>query len=200
VTLEDPRARAVIGELPRFVAGQPLPVIRVTGLPDSVRGIWSLWEISLVAEGNSRKRFLPVFVTEDGRTFIPTAKRVWDLLLTETVDVQVVTGSEDAARWFEASQAAARIQGERIFKELLDVHRTRLKEERERARYAFEARNQAIGRIGLPAVREHRRKRLQQEYEARMAALDDAEASMPDLNAVMLVRVSGDVLSEERRS
>lgn len=194
VTLEDPRARAVISELPRFVAGQPLPVIRVTGLPDSVRGIWSLWEISLVAEGLSRKRFLPVFVTEDGRTFVPTAKRVWDLLLTETVDVHAVSGAEDAVKWFEASHAAARTQGERIFKELLDEHRTRLKEERDRASYAFEARSQAIGRIGLPAVREHRRKRLQQEHDARMASLDDADASVPDLNAVMLVRVSGDVL------
>jgi hypothetical protein len=67
VTMEDPRARAIISELPRFVAGQPLPVIRVTGLPDSVRGIWSLWEISLAAEGLSRKRFLPVFVNEEGR-------------------------------------------------------------------------------------------------------------------------------------
>jgi superfamily II DNA/RNA helicase len=28
VTMEDPRARAVISELPRFVAGQPLPVIK----------------------------------------------------------------------------------------------------------------------------------------------------------------------------
>ncbi len=77
---------------------------------------------------------------------------------------------------------------------MLDEHRTRLKEDRERASYAFEARNQAIGRIGLPAVRDHRRKRLQQEHEARMASLDDAEASVPDLNAVMLVRVCGDVL------
>lgn len=88
VTMEDPRARAVISELPRFVAGQPLPVIRVTGLPDSVRGIWSLWEISLAAEGLSRKRFLPVFINEEGRPFVPTAKRVWDLLLTETMRVR----------------------------------------------------------------------------------------------------------------
>lgn len=43
------------------------PVIRVTGLPDSVRGIWS--QISLVAaEGLSRKRFLPVFINEEGRS------------------------------------------------------------------------------------------------------------------------------------
>ena len=60
--------------------------------------------------------------------------------------------------------------GERIFTELLTEHRARLKKERERAVYAFEARGKAIGRIGLPAVREHRRKRLQQEHDARMAA------------------------------
>ena len=97
-------------------------------------------------------------------------------------------------KWFEASHVAASAQGERIFTELLNEHRARLKEERERAVYAFEARGQAIGRIGLPAVREHRRKRLQQEHDARMAALDDMEASVPDLNAVMMVRVSGDVM------
>lgn len=193
VTLEDPRARAVISELPRFVTGQPLPVISVTGLPDSVRGIWSLWEISLAAEGLSRKRYLPVFTNEDGRAFIPTAKRVWDLLLTETVDVHGVSGAEDAAKWFEAALVAAKTQGERLFTELLDAHRTRLQEDRERAVYAFEARQQAIGRIGLPAVREHRRKRLQKDHEARLASLADAEASVPDLNAVMMVRVSGDV-------
>ena len=193
VTLEDPRARAIISELPRFVAGQPLPVICVTGLPDSVRGVWSLWEITLVAEGFSRKRFLPVFVTEDGRTFVPTAKRVWDLLLTETIEVRTVSGAEDAAKWFDTSLAAARTQGERIFTELLDGHRARIKEERERATYAFNARSQAIGRIGLPAVREHRRKRLEQEHQVRMAVLVDAESSVPDLNAVMMVRVSGDV-------
>ena len=187
VTMEDPRARAVISELPRFVAGQPLPVIRVTGLPNSVRGIWSLWEISLAAEGLSRKRFLPVFINEEGRS----AKRVWDLLLTETVDVHAVTGAEESVRWFEASHSAASTQGERVFTELLTEHRARLKEERERAVYAFEARSQAIERIGLPAVREHRRKRLQQEHDARMATLDDMEASVPDLNAVMMVRVGG---------
>lgn len=195
VTLEDPRARAIISELPRFVAGQPVPVTSVTGLPDSVRGIWSLWEISLnfssVTEGLSRKRYLPIFTNEDGRAFIPTAKRVWDLLLTEAVQVRGVSSAEDATKWFEVARAAAKTQGERLFTELLEAHRARLQEERERAVYAFEARQLAIGRIGLPAVREHRRKRLQQEHDARMASLEDAEASLPDLNAVMIVRVAG---------
>ena len=124
---------------------------------------------------------------------MPTAKRVWDLLLTETVVVHGVSGPEEAVKWFGAALTAAKAQGERIFTELLEAHRARLQEERERADYAFEARQQAIGRIGLPAVREHRRKRLQQEHDARLAALAEAAASVPDLNAVMMVRVSAEV-------
>jgi superfamily II DNA or RNA helicase len=191
ITLEDPRARAVISELPRCVAGQPLPIVVVTGLPDTVHGVWSLWEVSLsasnLAESFNRRRFLPVFVTDDGRTFVPTAKRIWDLLLTENLTLASEVKVENARASFEASLAAAKAHGERLFAELLEEHRTWLAEERERARYAFEARYQAIGRIGLPAVREHRRKRLEAEHEARMAALADAGACMPDLNAVLML-------------
>jgi len=197
VTLEDPRARAVISELPRCVAGQPLPIATITGLPASVTGVWSLWEISLSAEGFNRKRFLPVFATDDGRTFVPTAKRIWDLLLTENVEITGSSCTEDALTWFETSMAAAKTHGERLFSELLNEHRSKLKDERERAEYAYESRYQAIGRIGLPAVREHRRKRLKAEYHARLAALDEADASVPDLNAVMMVRV-GPTMSSGR--
>ena len=190
VTLEDPRARALISELPRCVVGQPIPKTRITGLPETVQGIWSLWEISLSSEGFSRKRFLTVFATEEGRTFVPTAKRIWDLLLTESVALEGMSDMEDAAQWFETSLAAAKTQGERLFSELLEEHRTRLKEDRERANYAYNARYQAIGRIGLPAVRDHRRKRLDTEHRTRMAALADANACVPDLNAVMMLRVN----------
>ncbi|PWR17937.1 DEAD/DEAH box helicase [Zavarzinia aquatilis] len=189
LTMEDPRARAIISDVPRFVAGQPLPVIRVTGLPDSVNGIWSLWEIGLAAPGANRKRFLPIFINDEGRPFVPTAKRVWDLLLTETVSVQSVVDAEASVRWFEASFAVASAQGEALFAALADEHLTRIKEEQDRAAYAFDARNQAIGRIGLPAVRQFRRRRLQTEHEARLAALEDMKSSVPELNAVAMVRI-----------
>ncbi|MCB1832519.1 MAG: DEAD/DEAH box helicase family protein [Geminicoccaceae bacterium] len=189
LTMEDARARAIISDVPRFVAGQPLPVIRVTGLPDSVNGIWSLWEIGLAAQGANRKRFLPVFINDEGRPFVPTAKRVWDLLLTETVSVQSVAGAEASVRWFDASFTVAGAQGEALFAELAAEHCARIKEERDRATYAFDARNQAIGRIGLPAVRQFRRRRLQTEHEVRLAALDEMTSSVPELNAVAMVRI-----------
>lgn len=189
LTMEDPRARAIIGDVPRFVAGQPLPVVRVTGLPESVNGVWSLWEIGLAAQGANRKRFLPVFINDEGRPFVPTAKRVWDLLLTEAVSVQSVADTEDSVRWFDASFAAGSTQGEPLFEALVEENRARIKEERDRTTYAYEARYQAIGRIGLPAVREFRRRRLQTEHEARLAALDEMKTSVPELNAVAMVRI-----------
>ncbi|MFN3630975.1 MAG: helicase-related protein, partial [Casimicrobiaceae bacterium] len=193
IMLEDPRARAVISELPRWVAGQPLPIATVPGLPDAVRGVWSLWEISLSASHLSdrftRRRFLPVFVTDNGRAFMPTAKRIWDLLLTENVKLAPRVEVENARALFETSQASAKVQGERLFAELLEAHRKWLASARERARQAFEARCQAIGRIGLPAVRAYRRKRLEAEHEARLATLADAQACTPNLNAVLMLRV-----------
>ena len=188
ITLEDPRARALISELPRCVAGQPLPVVRIAGLPESISGVWSLWELSLSTEGCKRRRFLPLFATDDGRTFISTAKRIWDLLLTEKVEVLAASEVVESARWFDLSQAAARSQGERLHTELLEEQRKRLKEERERLQYAYEARSRAIGRIGFPTGRAHRHKRLEKEHEARLLALN--EVSVPELFAVLLLRVA----------
>jgi superfamily II DNA or RNA helicase len=189
VTLEDPRARALISELPRCVSGQPLPVVRIAGLPDSVRGVWSLWEINLSADDYSRRRFLSVFVNDEGRTFLPTAKRIWDLLLTEHVESIGAVAAGDASGCFESSREAALVQGERIFAELIEEHRVRIQDERERAKYAFDARHQAIGRVGLQTVRDYRRKRLRADHDARMAQLEAAEAYTPDLTAVLLLRV-----------
>lgn len=189
VTLEDPRARAVISELPRCVSEQQLPTVRIAGLPESVRGVWSLWEISLSADDFSRRRFLSVFVNDEGRTFLPTAKRIWDLLLTERVDRAGAVIAADANGCFERSKNAALTQGERIFRDLIEEHMAQIQEERERAKYAYETRYNAIGRVGLQTVRDYRRKRLRADYDARMAQLDAAEAYTPDLNAVLLLRV-----------
>jgi hypothetical protein len=189
VTLEDARARAVISELPRCVAGQPLPSVKIKGLPETVQGLWSLWEISLSTDDFSRRRFLTIFVTDDGRTFMPTAKRIWDLLLTEQLDLAAESSIDNKGQWFDTSREAARAQGERLFSALVEEHRTRIAEESERARFAYETRYQAIGRIGLPAVREYWRKRLLTEHKTRMDQLASAEAYTPDLNAILMLRI-----------
>ena len=189
LTLEEPRTRAVISALPRCVAGQPWPVLTLAGLPATVCGVWSLWEITLSAEGFTRTRFLPLFVTDDERTFLSTAKRIWELLLTEQVEIVTSCGGEAASLWFQKSLGGAEKEGERLYGEMREEQRSWLAAERERFRYAFDARFRAVARIGLPAVREYRRRALEVELQTRKAALVKAEQCHPELCALLLLRI-----------
>jgi hypothetical protein len=189
VTLEDRRARALLEALPRWAPGMPLPVVRLSGLPDSVQGDWALWQVGLNASNFSRRRFLPVFVMNDGRAYVPTARRVWDLLLTEAVEVLGNVSASNATDAVRNVENAAKLHGERLYGEILKEHRERLEREVTRAEDAFDARRQAIGRIGLPAVREHRRRRLELEHKARLADLASAMTAIPELVPVMMIRI-----------
>ncbi len=189
ITLEEPRTRAVINALPQFVTGQPCPVLTLSGLPATVRGVWSLWQIRLSTDGFQRKRFLPVFLTDDDRTFLSTAKRIWDLLLTEQVECATSGEPDQASLWFQKSLRAAEREGERLYFEMKEQHRVWVAEERERLRYAFEARFRALEKVGLLNVREYRRRRLDAEQQERTAALVKAELCIPELNAVLMLRV-----------
>ena len=51
LTLEDERVRRLTVELPRAVAGQPVPVVRMRGLASEIRGVWSLWRESWFVRG-----------------------------------------------------------------------------------------------------------------------------------------------------
>lgn len=190
ITLEDSRARIAISSMPIFVTGQPMPTVAIKGLPKSVAGVWSLWEVSLSGNNLQQKRFLPIFVANDGRAFVPTAKRIWDLLVTERVEFSNSYVTLEAAKWFEASYAAALNQGERLFSQLATTHNARLAEERERAQYAYNSRNQSISRLGLPAVRAFRLKRLDADYQTTLSTLADAEVFTPNLVPLTMIRIS----------
>ena len=43
LTLEEPRVRGLATRIPRFAPGQPIPRLSLKGLPNEVRGFWSLW-------------------------------------------------------------------------------------------------------------------------------------------------------------
>lgn len=192
ITLEDQRARAIIAGLPPWVEAQAVPVVRVARLPDTITGIWSLWRIGLTAEKFARTRFLPVFVADDGRSFVPTARRVWDLLLTEAVTVSNSADVANAGRFFAISRQAAERQGEELFSGLVTEFQSWVEDEKIRAKTAYDARMLAIGRVGLPTVREHRRARLNRDYDRRIRDLQNASAYTPDLAPLLVLRLEGE--------
>ncbi len=210
LTLEEPRVRGLAMRLPRFAPGQPVPVVLIPGIAEEIQGIWSLWQVSItshdsrvVGQGNGswtldqgpetrRRRILPLFLADNGRTYMPTARHVWDQLLTASPQVRSMLNAKVSQAAFAQSQKAAEEHGRTIYEALVQEHRVRIAREREKADYAFVARRKTVERIGLPQVRDYRLNLLAQEQRAFQEQLDQKVHVYPELAPLLITRVEGD--------
>ncbi|HZU11447.1 MAG TPA: helicase-related protein [Chloroflexota bacterium] len=194
LSLDNDRVRRLVDGLPRLVEGDPVPSVRVEGLPASVAGYWSLWRITARAGGRRFTRLAPMFRHDNGRVFLPTAQFIWDALIAAPPTVRGIATGETAAVLTEARQAME-THGEAVYGEMIRIHRERLEREREKGHRAFTARRRAIERLGLPAVRARRLAQLEIErwtWQREMAA---RETVTPDLEPVSLLRIeAGDAV------
>ncbi len=144
LTLQEPRVRDLAMRLPRFVPGQPVPKLVIQSLPADVTGVWSLWQIKIHTPSSGEQRFTPIFVHQDGRVLLPTARNVWDLLLTESPQPKAFINDETARNVFVTSRVTAEAEGRTLRDELLRLHQERLKRDHQKGEYAFAARKRVI--------------------------------------------------------
>jgi hypothetical protein len=191
VGLEEPRIRQLVEQLPRAIENNPVPILKFSNLPSEVVGFWSLWRINLDHGSFRDVKIVPLFHHDDGRLLLPTARRIWDDLLEESPGVEFV-GMHPGARTetaFRRLRSEAEDHGESAYRELLGTYRNRIKREQEKGKYAFHVRREALNRIGLPEVRQHRLKRLQEEENAWASHLRKREQVLPNLQPIMILRV-----------
>jgi hypothetical protein len=191
LTLADPRVRDIAGALVPFAAGQPIPLLELSDLPSAVQGLWSLWHIRIETASGRRQRTVPFFLHDDGRTFMPTARRIWDELLMNAITPRGYLPPDGVASVWTHVQQAAEEHARPTYEELLRSWHEQRARSREKAEYTFAARRRAIERIGLAAVRQHRLSLLNEEAETwRRQFATDATVS-PELVPLLLVRVEG---------
>lgn len=189
LTLEDARIRGLVMRLPRAVCGQPIPVIQLSGIPRSVYGFWSLWEVSIYGDDWSRRRVIPLFLHDDKRVLIPTARRIWDELLLASIKVRRVVERNDSHQVFGSLREVAETHGRAIYEELVGMHHKWMTEERQKWEYSFEARLRAIERIGLATVRNYRRRELEHARQAWEQEMSQRSRVTPELMPLTLIRV-----------
>lgn len=191
VSLEDARIRQLVQQLPRVVASEPIPCVRFASLPAEIVGYWSLWRITIDNQSIRDVKIIPIFSHDDGRNLLPTARHIWDALIEHRPEVELVgtqTGGEVSAVFRQLRDEAERL-GEDAFHELYARHQQRLKREQEKGQYAFQVRREALGRLGLPEVRQHRLKRLEEEERAWAAEMLKRDKILPELQPVVVLRV-----------
>lgn len=89
---------------------------------EAVRGLWSLWQITLRAPEQDRRRLLPLFRHDDGRVLAPTARFTWERLLAGAPAAGRCLDGDAAAAAFAAVDQAAREHGRPVYGELVHAH------------------------------------------------------------------------------
>jgi hypothetical protein len=195
LTMEEPRVRALVMGLTPFAPGQRIAVLRPGGIVREIRGYWSLWQISLVGRNepeSRRRRMMPLFLSDDGSVYLPTARHIWDQLLVENVVVHSMLDSQTSRDVFLRVRIAAEQHGEPVYNALVHEHRLFLEREGERVAQAFAARRRAIEQIALPQVRNHRLSRLAGEEIKRQKQLDREDGVYPEMIPLLVIRVESD--------
>jgi superfamily II DNA or RNA helicase len=191
LTLENSRVRGLAMSFPRVAKGQPIPSIVIPGIADEVTGFWSLWGITIHADDWHQRRILAVFLHDDGRVLMPTARHIWNQLLTVSPRIHGHLAGNPAHDVFDRVMEVAENQGKTIYDELAQTHRERLTRERDKGTYAFAARRRAVERIGLPQVRDHRLAILDREEREWFAQLERRTRIIPEIVPLLLIRLNG---------
>lgn len=199
LNLENSRIRGLALNLPQVAAGQPLPCVTVSGLPASISGLWGLFEIRLQAGMHQktqllripmvRRGYVSVFLSEEGKLFLPTARHIWDALQTAEAEVQATLGQDDSITAHERLQIAAEQAGQELFDALQQAHLASVNREEERGMVAFTSRRKAIERVGLPEVRQYRLARCAAEENEWRHELQSARQIVPEIRSLLMLRI-----------
>ncbi len=199
LNLENSRVRGLALNLPQIAAGQPLPCVSVSGLPANISGLWGLFEIRLQAGMHQktqllripmvRRGYVSVFVSEEGKLFLPTARHIWDALQTAETQVQATLGQDESIIAHERLQIAAEQAGQELFDALQQAHLASVAREEERGIVSFASRRKAIERVGLPEVRQFRLSRCIADASEWRHELQSARQIVPEIRPLLMLRI-----------
>lgn len=199
LNLENSRVRGLALNLPQIAAGQPLPCVSVSGLPASISGLWGLFEIRLQAGMHQktqllripmvRRGYVSVFLSEEGKLFLPTARHIWDALQTAEAQVQATLGQDESTIAHESLQIAAEQAGQELFDALQQAHLASVAREEERGVVSFASRRKAIERVGLPEVRQFRLSRCDADESEWRHELQSARQIVPEIRPLLMLRI-----------
>lgn len=198
LNLEDNRIRGLVLNLPQVASGQPLPCVTLMELPSNISGLWGLFEIRLqsgISQDTQlriplmRRGYISVFLSEERKLFLPTARHIWDTLRTVAPQVKGMMGPNESADAYSSLKEVAEKGGEEVFYALQQAHQNSIKREEERGFISFASRRKAIERVGLPEVRQFRLSRCNAEESEWRRELETARQILPELRALLMLRI-----------
>ncbi|MDD2301520.1 MAG: hypothetical protein PHG30_03070 [Eubacteriales bacterium] len=131
-----------------------------------------------------------MFLSEEGKLFLPTARYIWDALQTAEAQVQATLGQDESITAHERLQIAAEEAGQELFDALQQAHLASVAREEERGIVSFASRRKAIERVGLPEVRQFRLSRCIADESDWRHELQSARQIVPEIRSLLMMKIA----------
>lgn len=171
-----------------FARGKPVPVLKGDGLGFELDGWFCIWRIGIADGPWRQQRVFATFTNDEGASYGKSAQRLWDEIATRQIKLSLTGNTTDYA--FDVLQAAAEEASELIYESVVGKTQERAKRRLRALDVSYLARRSALSKIGLPTVREARRRELEAEYEQKKEVYAVAAETLPDLDCLFLARIS----------
>jgi len=201
LSIESEEVQHLLNNLPEFARGLRVPKLNLPSLPEQIEGIFGLYEVSLkfyestdyhvLRMPQQRRIISPVFLSNEGKIFIPTAQRIWDILVSENIEIIEFLTEQISSQTYDIIFKAVHKLGEVVYQQLLQEHQLWLEDENERGYTFFRSKENGTLKIGLPEVRNYRLNKLSEERKLWSKELKLATTVIPLLKILMLIRVGG---------
>jgi ERCC4-related helicase len=107
LTVDHRKIWPLVENIPLMIEGEPIPVIHIDELPDSVRGVWSIHCITVTIDEKREESLFPLFVHKDERILHPTAGTIWDAVLFGRCKILSIMQGKEAKHLYIYSKRKA---------------------------------------------------------------------------------------------
>jgi len=198
LNLENTQVRKLITHMPQITDVQHIPVVKIEDLPHSISGYWGLYEIGLntnssatshVRVSPTKRDFIALFISDEGKLFLPTARHIWDVFQTTKIEILNFIYGDEVESVHTNMRTKAEEVGYDTYRALQNYHMSTLDKEVSRGEQAFQTRRKAIMKLGLEEVKNYRLKQLDVEIEAWENELLTLRQIIPDIKPLIIIKI-----------
>lgn len=201
LNLTNTKVNTLTKRLPQFNEGYPIPRLRLSRLPAHISGTWGLFQVSLHTSQRdlestllkipqSSRGFVCVFVNTEGKVYLPTARHIWESLVSGEAEMMGFDEAKDRSQVLARVQQAAEEAGQEVYENLKHQHEEMLLREDERGSTYYASQRKAVARIGLPEVRQYRLSKLDAEEHKWRQQLKTHGFVIPEFRPLLILTIN----------
>jgi SNF2 family DNA or RNA helicase len=190
ISMQHEFIQTILHDAVPFTASSLVPVVRVSQ-SNLENGFWSLWQLEVKNQFETRQIVHPVFIADGGDNYVVFAQRVWDKLIQEEGYFECidVLNEESSRKAFNDLT----IEAERIllpkfeeFERAITENTATIKANKLKS---FDFQEKQMNRIGIENIRQYRLNRLQNDRITWAETYQSAIQIIPNLSCLLLVRI-----------